>query len=322
MANIVPFQTAGLPAHLQNRASTIDLFTAGLSTFVSFPTIGCNGTRFEVTVDGEKETLKTLELGAILLNAKESMDRQFYNHAFDPNSGEFQAPTCSSRDNIKPDPTSPEVQSELCQNCPQNVYGTATDAKGNPGKGKACREIKWLAIFANQGIYGLKVNPGSFKNFKAYTDEAKRHGINDLSTCLTVIGFDDNFSYPVYSYGFGGFLTEAQQVKIDSLAGNDQIKAIVGDRLAPAIPAGAPQPSVADGLAAEKAAEKAAAEPALDPFGEPIGGTVAASAEDIKAAKAQAAKEKADAKAAKAKKDATPATEDVSADDLRSLLGI
>jgi hypothetical protein len=259
MANIVPFAQAGLPAHLKGRASTIDHFTAGLSTFVSFPTIGCNGTRFEVTVDGEKETLKTLELAAILLDAKESMDRQFYKDAFDPNSGEFQAPTCSSRDNIRPDPTSPEVQSELCQNCPQNVYGTATDAKGNPGKGKACREIKWLAIFANSGVYGLKVNPGSFKNFKAYTDEAKRHGILDLSTCITVIGFDDNFSYPVYSFGFGGFLSEAQQVKIDSLAGTDQIVNIVGDRNELA-----PTPVTKEELKAVESKQ----EPALDPFGE------------------------------------------------------
>jgi hypothetical protein len=226
MANIVPFGTSKVPAHLANRQASNDIFLAALPTGASYPLLGCKGTRFRLKSDGEEVVLKENELAIILLGAKTNLERNYYAERYDPNQVEDKAPDCFSRDGIHPDPSVSLKMHESCAGCPMNVFGTSTDAKGNPGKGKACRETKVIAVFAQGAIYGFKIPPTSLSAFKAYAAAATKHGV-DLTTVVTVLGFDPNFDYPVFTFNMGGYLTEGQQIKCDEFKDSPEVHTII-----------------------------------------------------------------------------------------------
>ena len=227
MANLIPYDQITLPAHLQNRAVNIDALVGGITQGVQFPTIGLKGTRFVVKSDGNETILPTVEIGVVLLGAKPNIIKSYYATAYDPNQTEFKAPDCSSDDGVKPKADSPLKQCESCAGCPQNQFGSGKDASGNPGKGKACSDRKLLAIYANNGIYGMSLPPASLKAFVHYVKETSKRGV-DLSTAITVIGFDANFSYPVLTFGFGGFLGAEQCAKIDAFKVSPEVAEIIG----------------------------------------------------------------------------------------------
>jgi len=227
MATLVPLESINtLPAYLANRAVNT-AFAAGLPQGGGFPTIGLKGTRFVIKNEGTETPVPTLELSVILLSAKPNLDKSYYATKYDPNQTEVKSPDCFSKDGVRPDPSSTLKQAESCAGCPMNQFGSGTSADGSPSKGKACSDAKLIALFTNNGIYGFKIPPASLKAFANYVKDTSRRGI-DLSTCITIIGFDANFSFPVLTFNFGGFLAEAQVNKIDQIKGSDQVLEIVG----------------------------------------------------------------------------------------------
>lgn len=95
-----------------------------------------------------------------------------YNHAasaywsggseYDENT----PPLCSSLDGKQGVGTPGGV----CAACPFNQYGTATDSKGNPAKGKACKNMRQLYILRS-GEYmpiQLSLPPTSLSNFNEF----------------------------------------------------------------------------------------------------------------------------------------------------------
>lgn len=65
-------------------------------------------------------------------------ERSWYPDAFDADA--VQVPTCYALDADYPHPEAKEPQSETCADCKWNKWGTAVDSRGNPARGKACRE--------------------------------------------------------------------------------------------------------------------------------------------------------------------------------------
>jgi hypothetical protein len=65
-------------------------------------------------------------------------ERTWYSEAFDADS--VQVPTCYALDSDSPHPEAREAQAETCADCKWNKWGTAVDSRGNPSRGKACRE--------------------------------------------------------------------------------------------------------------------------------------------------------------------------------------
>ncbi len=280
MANIVKFDDIQLPAHLINRKANNEVFLAGLFVGVSFPTLSCNGTRFVFKAEGVTTDLKTLEIAIVLIAAKPNLDKNYYASAYDPNQTETKAPDCSSTDGVKPKADSPLKQCENCAGCPQNQFGSGKDATGNPGKGKACTDRKQLAIFANNTACGFSLPPASLKAFSHYVKETSRRGV-DLSTAITVVGFDPNFSYPVLTFGFGGFLGAEQITKIEALSASQAVADIIGGgQLALPAPEVKPEP-----VKIEAKPEPAA----LDPFASV---EVVAETVPLKVVKPRTAKEK------------------------------
>lgn len=246
MANLVPVNLDNIqvPAHIASRQVNNDIFAAGLPQGGGFPMIGLKGTRFVVKADGSETALPSLEIGVILISAKPNLDKAYYATKFDPNQSEVKSPDCFSKDGTYPDPTSTLKQHTACAGCPQNQFGSGIDAAGNPSKGKACTDTKMLAIYANGGVFGFKIPPASLKNFMHYVKETGRRGI-DLTCGITLIGFDTNFSFPVLTFQFGGFLAPEQIAKIDALKGSADVADIVGSSAVPTpAPVAIPAPPV------------------------------------------------------------------------------
>lgn len=80
------------------------------------------------------------------------VDYVYENHLFEGkfNPDKPASPVCfafgRTEEELAPHEKSAKPQAETCAACPNNVYGTAVDQDGNPGKGKACKNIRRLAI--------------------------------------------------------------------------------------------------------------------------------------------------------------------------------
>lgn len=70
--------------------------------------------------------------------------RSYYQQPFDPQKPV--PPDCSSVGGIRPSVESPAKQCDNCASCPQNKWGTGRDAKGQPSRGKACKESRRLVL--------------------------------------------------------------------------------------------------------------------------------------------------------------------------------
>ena len=74
-------------------------------------------------------------------------------------------PVCSSMDG-KTAVWTETGEVRTCETCPYNQYGTGTDDKGNPSKGKACKNMRriYLLMDGDPNFYLLSVPPTSIKD--------------------------------------------------------------------------------------------------------------------------------------------------------------
>ena len=218
MSALMTIDTTNLPAYLQNVQVANNDLLAGLPMGSAPATIALNGTRFVVREGGNETTLKQLELQAVILKSKPNVDKIWYATKFVPGQ-EAQKPDCSSSNGRTPDAGCPLPQATACAGCPQNVFGTGTDASGNPTKGKACQDSKSIALFANGKVYRMKIPAMSLKNLGAYARLLQTNNL-PAEAVITTIGFDPAFSFPVLTFTFGGVLDGAQYAKLQSRMGD------------------------------------------------------------------------------------------------------
>lgn len=102
----------------------------------------------------------------------------YWSEKFSGGGGKGKPPDCSSPDGITG--YDQEGNPHPCATCIKNQFGTATDDKGNPTKGKACKNIRRVYIIPEGGIfpYLIPLPPGSLENFNDYirrlTSKVKR----------------------------------------------------------------------------------------------------------------------------------------------------
>jgi len=120
---------------------------------------------------GDVETpFKTVVIGYV--SRKEYYDTPYVD-------GEFRAPSCfavgaGTFDSLIPVAESPNKQSEACQGCPLNEYGTSAT-----GKGKACTEYKYAAVMLpdadeDSPIYLAKVSPVGITGFNNFASRINK----------------------------------------------------------------------------------------------------------------------------------------------------
>ncbi len=179
-----------------NKAAVEGLF-AGLP-----PQIRLSGTRFKIVEGSNERVLEVNRIGLIFLLAKETFNKAYYIGKFNPEE-DIKAPDCYSFDGVHPDPNAESHQHPTCQGCPRNCFGTATDGSGKPTGGKACSDIKVLAVTAGEidketgklKCYQFKVPPASLTNWNKYVQELSAHACY-LPEVITFVSFDPKVSFP------------------------------------------------------------------------------------------------------------------------------
>lgn len=207
---------------------------AGLSAGAP-PSIVTSGKQFIVKENGEDTPIQSFAFNCIILAARPSITKVWYATKFVPGQ-EPQSPDCMSLDGIRPTADSPLPQCQSCAGCPQNQWGTGTDATGNLGKGKACTDNKILAVFYNGGVYQLKVPPASLKNFAAYLKMLSSRDLY-VPAVVTQISCDPVQTYSVLTFNFAQVLSEQHCIAIREKINSPEVKDIVRVPTQAALPA-------------------------------------------------------------------------------------
>ena len=297
MSNIIPLDTANVPAHIAARMGQKSALADKLSGGISgggdgnqFPRISIKGGRFRIK-DGDAETvLDSTTIDVVVVDSNPRLSKTYYAKAWDP-SADPSAPDCFSHSGVKPDASVQNPQSDMCATCPHNAWGSK---KGPQGQDlKACSDAKRLAVVAaddvNGPVYLLLITPAALKDLNQFQKELAHRGIAP-ETVRMRLGFDTNASFPKLKFGFGGFLDEDSIIAIESVMAKPIVRDITGEASVDAVaaipaPVAKPKP-----VLVSSTPEPVAAAPAAAPKGFGSGATTKAEAAPAPAKSKPAAK--------------------------------
>ena len=154
-----------LMAELQDELGDLDPESGITCRQIKVPSGG--GLAFEVQGEdeGDAEPMKEID-GVILFTHRLSA---YWPGSFGSASNpEDKIPTCSSMDGKTGIVQAGDRSGEIitCETCPYNQYGTGVDEKGNPSRGKACKNMRRIYLMMNgdPNFYLLTVPPTSIKD--------------------------------------------------------------------------------------------------------------------------------------------------------------
>lgn len=130
---------------------------------------GGGGTSWEVPSLEGTDSVKALD--GVIVGWRSP--RFFYHLSIDETGG-GQAPDCASDDGVigvgEFQAGSEGNPSGQCATCPKNEWGSALDSKGEPTRGKACRETRQLFMLLPGSVLPISVTvpPTSIKPMKQY----------------------------------------------------------------------------------------------------------------------------------------------------------
>ena len=158
----------------------------------SVPRISLKGREFHLMVDGEEEAKFRDYLDVVVVGVEpdgSNMVKAWYEKGY--SAGAKEPPTCASDDGMAPSSWVQKPQSQTCQSCPKNKFGSATSPNGKPTK--ACRDSKraWVKIapgnlmvmapgqppapypggdkpFLDRTLFGLNITVASLKNWSEH----------------------------------------------------------------------------------------------------------------------------------------------------------
>lgn len=181
-----------LPAYLQNRQSAAlsQRATEGLGGNLP-PHVSIRGNTFTLIDGAGAEHALGATLDCAIIDRSDVVCKRYYDKPFDPKA-EGEPPTCWSANGVAPSREAIEPQSPTCAACPNNVRGSATS--NISGKAiKACRDELWLGLLLPQYptmLFQMILAPGSFKNWKAFTEPFKSGNAVDISDVVTRVTFE------------------------------------------------------------------------------------------------------------------------------------
>lgn len=304
MSNIIPFESAALPAHLQGMGAPVDDLFAGSG--VSFPVMSIKGKVFSIKRSGDKTIITrpddpdtpAANLDLVILRTQSGVSKTYYAKGY--SEGADESPDCTSSDGIAPDASATNKQAEKCAVCKHNQWGSKVSPDGK--ELKACQDNKRMAVASPTQLNDpmlLRVPPASFKALNEYAKLLKTRGVT-YNALVTKIGFVMDVATPQLTFKPVGFLSAEGFTEAQAQFHSDVVQQIVG--LLPAEEGSAEEFSKPDPAAtkeapppADDAAVKAAAEEAAKAK------AAKAKAAKAKAAAEEAAKAKAEAEAAAAK---------------------
>lgn len=196
-----------------------------------FPEVGIKAARWRLKPTGgeDEQVLSTFNIQFALVSANPAKSKTFYLKKYDPD-GEPAAPDCFSEDGLRPHPDAQAKQSESCQNCEHNVWGSELNPMTGK-KNKRCKDSKRIAIMfvGNPGeIYAWRLAP---TNMMSFADFIKRdvmaQGI-DLDGIAIDARFDDKSTYPHVLFSVARALKDDERAAADGLRASESAQAAVG----------------------------------------------------------------------------------------------
>lgn len=177
-----------------------------MSEVSSIPFISLKGKKFTVGDDKLGTTLKVVILADVF-------DHSWYDRKYDPSSEDVFPPACFAIGNdqptMAPHADSPVPQSNTCELCPKNEFGSSEN-----GKGKACRNGRRILIasigsdervnFGDLAI--INMSPTALKGFSKYVKSITNIKRLPLWAVVTTLFFDEDAAYPVLVPAFDSLI--------------------------------------------------------------------------------------------------------------------
>lgn len=173
----------------------------------NFARIGLRGSRFRPIVNGVTgkpapgDTLKV-----IIVDWAPSLQRLYFEDAYDASADSHARPVCFSDDNRTPHPAATEKQADRCADCPMNAIGS-----GQNGQGRACgmmRRILVKVIGDNKRLYAVDLKALSiFRSeqeegyycYQKYAQLLDEHKV-DATEVVTELSFNEEESVPALRF--------------------------------------------------------------------------------------------------------------------------
>jgi hypothetical protein len=147
--------------------------TSGIVSFTRPPYFSIEGDEFTAFDDNGEGLAYGKAIECVVVDANYGISHIYYGRRYQPGQPAA-APLCFSDNGRsdhdpeqRPSASASQPQSEFCQGCKHNAFGT--DVLGT-GRGKACKEYKKLAVMFDGHIYLLGVPPNSLKNWEQYVE--------------------------------------------------------------------------------------------------------------------------------------------------------
>lgn len=257
-----------LPAHLQNRQvrSLVDRASEGMGSSLP-PHISIKGNAFTFIDAAGSAYNPVPAFAGVIVDIADVMGKRYYGAKWTPNSDS--PPDCWSTNGIGPSIEAVAPQAERCDICPHNVRGSKISELSGAAI-KACRDEKAIAVLIPQAkmIFQMVITPGSFGNWKAYTETLRNYRI-EPSFVLTQFSFKPGVNGELL-FGQGDYVDEATIDLVEASNKEGKTDAMVGrlDRPRPAaLAAPAGQPQIAAPAVAQPNASFLPAAPPTDTAG-------------------------------------------------------
>lgn len=236
-----------LPQHLQNRQirSLTERAAEGMGSSLP-PHISIQGNSFTFIDAAGNEYQPVLTFDAAIVDVSDYMCKRYYDKPYTPGQETGEPPACWSANGIAPSREAPKPQAASCAECPMNERGSKISALSGASI-KACRDERWIAVLVPQMpsmIFQLVITPGSFKNWKAYTETFRNYGV-ELSLGLTRFSFRPKVNGELL-FEHVGWIDEPTVAAVEASIRENKTDAIVGrnDVARGALPAPAAQPTL------------------------------------------------------------------------------
>lgn len=269
MTQMIPFNQAALPAHLQQAAGSAkaNLIAASGTGGGSVDSISIKGGRFHVVRNGQQPvTLELFKLQVIIVHANPGMTKAFYKGAWNPDA-DAESPICSSDDGVAPRADSEEPQCATCAACPQNQFGSKINPT-NQKQTKACQDKKSVAVVTPGAAGGemlrLQIPAASLKDFGNYLRSlpVAYHYV------ITEVAFDTTANFPKLLFKPVDYVSAEEVATVDKRHNSDEAKAMAGVAGYTGAPVGAPinaLPSPPAHLIAHQQIEQPVQQPVVQP---------------------------------------------------------
>ena len=228
--NIIPLDSGRLPAYLQNAPSELTDLTTGVGAGFGYLSIAgkawtvINGAEKTMIMHPQAPDVPAQAIPMVIVKASPNLSRTYYIGKFE--MGVDAKPDCMSDDGIRPDPASPNMQSQTCAACPHSIYGT-----GENGKGFRCANHRRLAVVLLNDLERplmLRIPGGSLNNLRDYASELGKRGLKSYRMVVTEAKFDKESPTPKIQFGHMGLVPDEIYTHLTELAESDQVAQILG----------------------------------------------------------------------------------------------